>query len=144
MKKLQNGEVRLAKNERRIGNFFVKDEAEHIKLSDLGGVFSHRVSKKMPVGIWLKNVFDMGKEGASTLQTYIATIWSAFSVAPDDEYVSDLLSATEHALSRHPDWYGVNLEPEEGKSDADVIEEERELQEFVDKVKEMPDGEAEK
>lgn len=141
MKKLANGEVRLAKNERRIGNFLIKNEENHIKLQDLGGIISHRVAKTMPVGIWLHNLYKRGDDANDTIRTYIATLWSAFSVVPDNDYIQALLDDSKDALERHADWYGIKKDPDEGQTDADIIQEERELSDFVEKVKEMPDEE---
>ena len=108
MKKLANGEVRLAKNERRIGNFLVKEEPGHMKLTDLGGVMSFRVSKKMPVGVWLYNLYKRKDDSAGdTLKVFVSTVWSTLSVVPDDEYIQLLLTGSRACLERHKEWYGM-------------------------------------
>ena len=140
MKKLANGEVRLAKNERRIGNFLVKEEPGHMKLTDLGGVMSFRVSKKMPVGVWLYNLYKRKDDSAEdTLKVFVSTVWSTLSVVPDDEYIQLLLTSSRACLERHKEWYGMKDVTDE--EDAKIIEEEKELSDFAEKVKEMPDAE---
>lgn len=126
MKLTKQGKIRLEKGEIRIGNFFVRDEGdnEHIRLSDLNSCFTLRVWKRMPVGIWLDNMLKSCDGGKDSLKTYIAMMWSVMAVAPDNEFVTDMLKCAESALKRHPDWYG-------SKDDA-TQEEDKEAQEEVD------------
>ena len=140
----KTGKVKLEANEVRVGNFFVKCEEEHIKLTDLNGVFSFRAHRNVPIGIWLENIWSRAMnadEGAiNTLKTYIATMWSVFSVAPDDEYISDALQMANAALNRHPEWYGVKKDVTE-EEDAEAIEEVKEMKEFEEEIKNMPEVE---
>lgn len=131
--KLEDGEI-------RIGNFFIKEEpkTEHIKITDLNGVFSFRVWTRIPVGIWLKNMLDMKAE--DTLKTYIATMWSVFSVAPDDEYIKDALTMADSALNRHPDWYGIRADATD-EEDADALAEVKEMMEFEEEIKNLEEKE---
>lgn len=139
MKKLANGTFKLALNERQIGNYIIKDGDSHMKVQDIGGIFQVSLSKRMPIGVWLHNIFLMKEKGDPTLHTYIGTLFSALSVAPDDDYVKNLLDQAYAAIQRHPDWYGDAFTTEEGKSDEEIIQEERELSEFIEKVKATPD-----
>ena len=138
----KTGKVRLEANEVRVGNFFVKREENEIKLTDLNGVFHHSVNRRMPIGIWLENIWSrayMGEETALvTLKTYIGTMWSLFSVAPDDEFISGLLEICKSALERHPQWYGVN--PDAGEEeDRKAAEEVKEMKEFEKELREAKD-----
>lgn len=54
---MKDGRVKLEENELRVGNFFVKREKEHLKITDLNGVFSFRAHAKCAVGIWLDNMW---------------------------------------------------------------------------------------
>ena len=138
MKRLASGEVRLAKNERRIGNFLIKNEENHMKLTDLGGVMSFRALKRMPIGVWLYNLYQRKDNAADdTIKVFVSTIWSALSVVPDDEYIQHLLTGAKACLERHKEWYGEKDVTDE--EDAKIIQEEKELHEFIEKVKEMPD-----
>ena len=115
---MRDGRVKLEDNELRVGDFFVKREREHIKITDLNGVFSFRSHAKSAVGRWLDGMWERArkddKSASRTLHTYIATMWSFHSVAPDDEYVKDALVATQNALDRHPEWYGVKKAKDDG------------------------------
>ena len=137
MKVTKKGTVKLEKGEVRIGNFFVKDEDNHIKLQDLNSVFSHRVSKAMPIGIWLSNVLVAGKKDAKwydSIKTYIGAMWSMFSVAPDEDFIMDCIRISKECMERHPDWYGVKPDaaPEE---DAEALEEVKELTELEEDIR---------
>lgn len=143
----KTGKVKLESCEVRIGNFFVKCEDAHIKLQDLNGVFTHRVNRRMPIGIWLETMWGRALKGdggaISTLETYIATMWSFFSVAPDDDFITDTLNAAKSALERHPDWYGVKKEstPEEDAEAVKSVEEMKEFEEDMRKLAEKSEGE---
>lgn len=143
----KTGKVKMDANELRVGNFFIKCESQHMKMQDLNGVFTHRVHRRMPIGIWLENMWSRAMKddaGAiSTLETYIATMWSYFSVAPDDVFIEDSLKCSRAALERHPDWYGVKKEstPEE---DAEALKAVEEMKEFESDMKDVANDISEK
>ena len=142
MKVTKKGIVKLDRNEVRVGNFFVKREDDHMKIVDLNEVFSFRANRRMAIGIWLENTWVRAMRGdevgINTLKTYIATMWSVFSVAPDDDYIQDALTMAQDALGRHPEWYGIK---------ADATDEEHEqaasdvkgMKEFEQAIKDFPD-----
>lgn len=129
----KTGKVRIESNEVRVGNFFVKREENHIKITDLNGVFFHSVHRRMPIGIWLENIWaracNAEEAAINTLKTYIAAMWSLFSVAPDDEYISDVINISKSALERHPDWYGIKNNATEAE-DAEAVKSVEEMKEF--------------
>ena len=143
----KTGSVKLEPLEIRVGNFFVKLEDHHVKIQDLNSVFSFRANRRMAIGIWLENMWGRARmedeSAVNTLKTYIATMWSLFSVVPDDEYVSDALGMAESALNRHPEWYGIKKDatPEE---DADAADEVRGMKQFEEDIRHIPDGEVSK
>ena len=137
MKVTKKGTVKLEKGEVRIGNFFVKDEENHIKLQDLNGVFSHRIDKRMVIGIWIANMLELGKEDPAyldSIKTYIGAMWSIFSVVPDNDFVTEAIKGANECMQRHPEWYGVKLDatPEE---DAEALEEVKELTELEEDIR---------
>lgn len=146
MKVGKDGSVKLEKGEVRIGNFFVKLENDHIKIQDLNSCFSFRVWTRLPIGIWLSNMYDgavSGSKGAvETLKVYISTMWSVFSVAPDDGYVKDALAMAQSALERHPDWYGVKNDATL-EEESDALEEVRDMVEFEDEMRKLKESDGE-
>ena len=138
MKIRKNGTIQLGPRDRRIGNFVVTDGDDYIRLQDISSVYNLRVSKRMPLGIWLAGVLSRGEAGDDTLKTYISVMWSLLSVAPDDGFVRDLLDASAQALQRHPDWYGYNTDPTP-EEDAEAAREVREMKQFEQDLKDLPD-----
>lgn len=140
MKIKKDGTAKLERDEIRIGNFFVKRENEHMKIEDLNGVFSFRAYNRIPIGIWLENIWERAKKGESvsesTLKTYIATMWSVFSVAPDDDYIKDMLQSADAALNRHPDWYGIKVDGTDEEHE-EALREVKEMKQFEEEVKNM-------
>lgn len=136
MKVNKEGKIRLEKGEIRIGNFFVRDEGEneHIRLTDLNSCFTLRVWKRMPLGIWLDNMLKMGEGGLDSIKAYIAMMWTTFSVAPDNDFVKDLLDASDANFKRHPEWYNSNTDATE-KEDASALEEVEGMSQLEEEVK---------
>jgi len=138
----KTGKVKLEPDEIRVGNFFVKREDSHIKVQDLNGVFSFRANRRMAIGIWLENMWDAARtdeNAVNTLKTYIATMWSVYSVVPDNDYVKDALEMAHAALDRHPDWYGIKKDAT-SEEDAEALKEVQEMKQFEEEVKNLPDG----
>lgn len=114
---MKDGRVKLDALEIRVGKFFVKREEAHMKSTDMNRVFSFRVGLRMPLGAWMERIWLLAskKDGKAlnTLNVYLSTMWTLFSVAPDDEFMQDAIRAADSALKRHPDWYGIK--PEDGE-----------------------------
>lgn len=142
MRVLKDNKLRLDKNERRIGNFVIRDEENHVKVMDIGQIFTHRASKNTPVGAFLKHSFDALDSDETTgtgLKNWLAVIFTLFSVIPDVEFLENAYKEAEACMMRHPEAYGVPEEPENDEEDAAIIQEERELKQFEDEVKNLPD-----
>jgi len=131
----KDGKVRLEKGETRIGNFFVRDEGDngYVSVTDLNSCYKIRLLKRMPLGIWITNLLELGDEGKNSIKTWIAVMWSLLSVVPDDGFVQELIKSTEDALKRHPDWYGFNPDAD----DAEAAREVQEMAEFEEEVKKL-------
>lgn len=142
MKIKKDGNVWLDEKDTRVGNFVFTSEEEHVKAQDIGRMFVVRLSKKLPIGIWLSNIIGMASDGLVTLKTWVATIWTVLSVVPDNEYIQDLLNAAEACLNRHKDWYGIKDNPTD-EDDAKAVEEMKEMSEFEEDVKKALEKEKE-
>ena len=119
MKIRKDKSVKLDGKEIRINNFCFKREMTHIRIADIGGVFSHRVNLRLPVGAWLdsayKNAFKGDEAAKKTLGVYASVLWSASSVVPDEEWCDATMIVTEDAMKRHPEWYGAKPKKDEEK-----------------------------
>lgn len=136
MKVTKSGKLKLDAKDTRVGNFVFTDELEHVKVQDLGSTFVLRVGKRMPLGIWLANILGMGEKGNDTLHTWVATLFSALSPAPDNDYIVDLLKAADSAIHRHPDWYGIKEDATDAEHD-DALNEVKEMKQFEEEVKNL-------
>ena len=138
----KTGRIKMDADEVRVGNFFVERDGNYMKIQDLHGVFWFRASRRVPIGIWLENIWaraNYGDESAiTTLKTYIATMWSVYSVAPDDEFIKDAIQIANDALQRHPDWYGVKNDSTD-EEDAAATQEVKEMKEFEEEIRNMPE-----
>lgn len=139
----KRGEAVCEKGEVRVGNFFVKVESTGmVKISDLSGLVTHRVSGDLPVGVLLADAVSGVKDGedkaSDFLHLYASVVYLFSTVVPMVDKDSGFNFWTEaHAfLERAADaskaLYGVKEEPSdeedaeslEGVKDALAVEEE--------------------
>lgn len=140
--KIMNDKIKLGAGEKRIGNFVVKDETTHMKVMDINQVFTHRADKRTPVGLFLSQCYETLGTDESTgkgLGNWLAVIFTAFSVVPDVEFLEETMKASEACMKRHPEAYGLPKQDISDEEDAEVIKEEREMAEFEEEVKNLPD-----
>ena len=142
MKVTKSGKLKLDAHDFRYGNFVVTFEPGYIKLQDINSVFVLRVSRQMPLGIWLENIVEMGEGAGNTISTYAGVMWGLLSVAPDGEMVGCLIKTTEEALKRHPDWYGYDM-TDDDKANDEAAREVKEMTEFEEEVKNLTEDEKE-
>lgn len=134
--------LKLAKNERRLGNFVIKDEDNHVKVMDINQIFTHRASKSTPIGQYLKISYDALASGESDgrgLKNWLTVIFTAFSTIPDLTFLENVFKECEGCMMRHPEVYGSPKEPVSDERDAEIIQEEKELVQFEEEVRALPD-----
>ena len=140
---MKDNKLRLDRNERRVGNFVIRDEAEHVKVMDINQIFTHRASKRTPVGLFLKQTFDALESDESTgrgLGNWLAVIFTAFSVVPDIEWLNAVMEASEACMKRHPEAYGESkLDGTDEEHDA-AAQEVKEMMQFEEEVRNLPDA----
>lgn len=137
--KTKNGKVKLEAGEKRIGNFVVKLEKDHVKVSDINQVFTHRANVTTPVGTFMQHCYEAMSSDESTgkgLSNWLAVIFTAFSVVPDIQFLEEVMKASTDCMERHPAAYGLPEQNISDEEDAKVIQEERELAQFEQEVKE--------
>lgn len=140
--RVKNGKLKLDAGEKRVGNFVVKDEATHMKVMDINQVFTHRADKRTPIGQFLSQCFEVLGTDESTgkgLGNWLAVVFTAFSAVPDVQFLEEVMKASTDCMERHPEAYGAPAEPVSDEEDQKIIEEERDLAQFVEDVKNMPD-----
>lgn len=145
--KVLKDKIKLDANEQRVGNFVIRDEESHMKVMDINSLFTHRAAKGVPVGMFLKQLYDGIKGGGSDgngLHNWLAVIFAVFSCIPDQEYLENIFKETEACMKRHPDCYGVKLDGTD-EEDAAAVREVKEMMDFEGEVNEMVknDGQSE-
>lgn len=140
--KVRNGKLRLDPNEKRVGNFVLRDEAAHVKVMDINQVFTHRASKRTPVGLFLKDAFDALDDGQTHdgISKWLAVIFTVFSTIPDVEFLSDVFDASRACMERHPEAYGMPVEAGTDEENAEAEAEMKEMAEFEEDLKKMTDA----
>lgn len=130
--KVKNGKVKLEKGDRRVGNFVYSREKAHVKLQDIGGLFSFRVSDGLLAGRMMMEVLDDG--GEAFLGNYAAVMYNTICCVPDVEFLTALQTAVRDCLNRHKDLYGLKDDLTDDE-DAKILKEEVELAEAEEEVR---------
>lgn len=142
MKVNADNTLKLAKNERRIGNFVIKNEENHVKVMDINSIFTHRAAKTTPIGQYLAICYEALVKGESDglgLKNWMTVIFTAFSTIPDQEFLEHVFEECRACMERHPEVYGVPKEPVSDEEDQRIIEDEKGLKEFEEEVRNLPD-----
>ena len=128
MKVGKDGKLKLSKDERQFGNFIIKNEAEYVKITDINGNMSHRLSKNLNMG----NMIAMAIKDKQTnwLEHYSALVWLFSNIVADEQFFLDINKACEDCINRHKEMYGIH----ENISDADDKEILSDVQAFEEEV----------
>lgn len=132
MRTTKDGKLKLSKDERQIGNFVFKNEAEHIKITDINSNLSHRVAKALNIGRMLEMAL---KDKQNTwLHNYASMVWNFSNIVTDEQFFLDIDKACVDCVNRHKEFYGIK---EDITTDADkeILEESREVYESIEELK---------
>ena len=128
----QDGKLKLSKDERQVGNFVWKNEAEHIKITDINSNLSHRVSKHLNIGRMLE--MALKEKHDNYLGNYAAMVWLFSNIVTDEQFFLDIDKACVDCVNRHKEFYGIkeDITPEQDK---EILEEARETYEAIEELK---------
>jgi hypothetical protein len=133
MKTTKDGKLKLSKDERQIGNFIYKNEAEHIKICDINLQMTHRVAKHLNIGRMLEMAL---KERQDTyLANYAAMTWLFSNIVTDEQFFLDIDKACVDCVNRHKEFYGIK-EDITTEQDAEILQEAKETYEAIEELKE--------
>lgn len=129
-----SGEIRLRHNEKRLGNFIIGEEGDHLKIQDINSTLTHRVHRRIVVGRFLEAALKGLRDEAvlHTLTNYVTVLWNVSCTVPDMEFMLELQKAAEACAERHPEFYGGTARKVGDEEDKEIIEglkEEAELKE---------------
>ncbi len=125
----KNGKVKLQSGDYRTGNFVFHAEPKHIKVTAISGVVSWRVSTDTAVGTMVLKA--IGDKNNAWLATYAAMNLSQLCVVPDVPFFVKHAELVNGQTMLHPEFYGVSRKSEH--EDKQIIEEQKELQQAVEK-----------
>lgn len=132
MKVGKDGRLKLSKDERQYGNFIWKNEAEHIKICDINGNLTHRVSKKLTIGQMME--IALKEKQTVWLENYATLLWLFSNIVTDEQFFVDIDKACNECAYRHPEIYG--LEPNISKvEDDEILRESEEVYNAVEELK---------
>lgn len=128
----------LTKNDRRVGNFVYSNYTDRVALTDIHGTIRTSVAKRTLIGQMIADAMEKGSD--NFLHNYAGFSYYINGIAPDHEFIKDVLAAADACLKRHPDLYGQREVSDD--EDAKIVREERELKEFESDVRKMGDSES--
>ena len=132
MKAGKDGKLKLSKGERQIGNFVWKNEAEHIKITDINSNLSHRVSKTLNIGRMLE--MALKERHDNYLGNYASMVWLFSNIVTDEQFFLDIDKACVDCVNRHKEFYGIkeDITPEQDK---EILQEAKETYEAIEELK---------
>ena len=139
MKVSKEGKVVVTGADRRVGNFVWSNYSDYVAFTDINRTVQTKVSKRTLVGQMLERAI---REKSDTfLHNYAGVLYYLNGLAPDREFIEEAFKAAQACLERHPELYGRGDVTD--AEDAEVIREARELSEFEEGVRNLPEDEEE-
>lgn len=132
MKVGKDGRLKLSKDERQVGNFVFKNEAEHVKICDLGSQMTHRVAKHLNIGRMLEIALNDRQD--NWLHNYATMTWMYSNIVTDEQFFADINAACVNCVNRHKDFYGIK-EDITTEQDAEILQEAKEVYEAIEELK---------
>lgn len=140
MKVSKDGKMKLAKNERQIGNFILKNEEHYIKIQDINSQITHRVSKLLNIGRFLEMAYK--ERSNENIHAYIAMMWNFSSIIPDVDFARDINEACIACVNRHKEFYGIK-EDISAEEDTEILKEAEEVYNEIEELKKEAEGDKE-
>ena len=132
MKVGKDGKMKLSKDERQIGNFIYKNEADHIKICDINSQMTHRVAKHLNIGRMLEMALKERKD--NWLENYASMLWLFSNIVTDEQFFLDIDKACVDCVNRHKDFYGIK-DDITTEQDAEILQEAKETYEAIEELK---------
>lgn len=133
----KDGKVSVTKSDLRVGNFVFSDYSDSVLFSDINRTFQVRFAKRTLIGRMLSEAISGKME--NFLHNYSGYLYYIIGTAPDQTLIESVFKAASDCIERHPELYGSMEATDE--EDAGIIEAERELKDFEEEVRNLPDPE---
>jgi len=131
MKTNRKGKIRLQRGDYRVGNFIFHQEPGHIKVAAISGIASWRVSLDTAVGMLVSN--GIKEKQDRWLGIYAACVFSQLLVVTDSDFFAKHAELINAQAEAHPEFYGKQKPTDDKAKDDEILKEEKELQEELDK-----------
>lgn len=125
---------KINKGDRRVGNFVYHLEKEAVKVSDINGIVSHRISTFTPKGQFVAMAVEQ-KDKEDWLMAYAVTVFNVLSCVPDATFMEELNKSAKECVERHPEIYGIKKDISKEEDDK-VVADQKELNDAVETLKE--------
>lgn len=132
MKVWKKRKQKLSKDERKIGNFIYKVEDDHIKIRDINGNMTHRMSKIMNIGRMIEVALKEGHD--DWLLNYALLTWEYSNMVADEQFFVDIDRACVDCVNRNKELYGIK-EDISAEEDKEILEEVRQTYEAIEELK---------
>lgn len=143
MKVTRKGVIKLGPYDVRVGNFVYSVEDRHVKIQDIGGQMTHRVSTDLLIGQFLLAAMKDRDSAGVFLQNYAVMLWNVSCIVPVyesngevvvSEFMQGLDSACAAGYEKMKRLYNLkdDITPEE---DAKILRDVREVEEAKDEVR---------
>ncbi len=141
MKINKKGEIKLSKNEHKVVNFIIKEEDTFFKIFTANApadmpMWSIRFRKDMFVARFIRQCLDNYNDEnyIRILHNWLAVIYNATCVVPEYEFLKEINDSATKSVRSHPALYGLRPEQLSNEEDNDILEEEKEKVELIDKI----------
>lgn len=131
--------LKVGKDDVRVGNFIYHREDDYIKVSDVSGMVSHRVSiysvKGQQLQIALDGV-DTDPRYRTWLEQYAVVLYNVLCCVFDVEFLSQINKSAVECAERHKKLYVKEVSDQE---DARILDEVKETHEVMEKLANEPE-----
>ena len=134
MKVSKEGKVIVTGADRRVGNFVWSNYSESIAFTDINRTIQTKISKRTLVGQMIERAIK--DKNDTFLHNYAGVLYYLNGLAPDKEFIEEAFKAAQACLERHPELYGKKEVSDE--EDAKIVEEVKEITEFEEEVRNLP------
>lgn len=113
----------------RVGNFVYHEEVDMVKVSDVSGACSHRVSKMIAKGRQLSLYLESARKGdenaRKALEMYAVGVFNVLCTVFDVEFLLIVSNAATECMERHKDIYGIkdDVTEESEREDIEAVRE---------------------
>lgn len=123
---------KINKSDKRIGNFVYHPENDAVKLSDISGLITHRVSTLIPKGQFIAGAIENDYD--KWLEAYAVVMFNVLSCVPDEQFLNELNNAAVNCVERHPQLYGLKKDIDKAEDDA-ILKDQKEYHEAIESLK---------